>query len=1214
MTMAKHAARSARRPRPSPGNLRKRRWNRFLRGSDSLLLEELYVPALAEAVRYDRCCAYFSSTVLSAAARGFAKLIERLIAMGERAPRPAVRLIVNEQLDPADVRAMVETGDVSRLEAALLKRFKNPRDLLEKKRLGMLGWLVQAGLLEVRVGVMRQGTGILHAKFGIIRDESGNAVVFNGSGNESAQALTANYERLDVATSWQDPEYYQVYADEFERLWRDEDPAVHTVTLPEALRLKLIKFAPQEPPTEEPSTARARQTAAMIWRFIVEAPYLPDGETSCDATAMVDLWPHQQRVVQEVTDAWPDGRLLCDEVGMGKTIEAILILRRLLAGRGVQRALLLVPKGLLEQWQAELREKGGLIIPRLRGTNSVAWPDGQTESCEDLLDALNRYDVLLVSRETARTERNQPIVLRARPWDLVLLDEAHAARRREPQEGGFNKGNLLLELLRRLQLRRRTRSILLLSATPMQLYPWEPWDLLAVLGEGGLWLADFRGVRDFYKAITDLQRGACGLKTAKRAAKLVANDPRFPDLPGGRPARRDADSIAERLTFAPAELRTKLVSWLRAGSPLSRRMHRNTRGTLRYYHELGLIERPPPVRSVLDVDFDYEDKREREVYDAITAYIDRRFQLGGADRTGKGLVRTVYRRRASSSPRALQESLERRRKALERVAKGYAYHYSLPREDLPEALQDDDLPEGCDLQVSAALPEDPETARAELREVENLLEDLANLGTVDSKRDKFFELLRSATEDGRSALVFTEYVDTMEYLRDLLRDQKRVGSFSGDGGRLWDGSQWKAVSKDAITATLREGKLDVLVCTDAASEGLNLQAAGAVINYDLPWNPSKVEQRIGRIDRIGQTREKIWIVNLYLRDSVDERVYKALRRRCRLFEDFVGCMQPVLARARQMLISGERVDLEELEKEARRVERDPIARETYLESDEPPEARARPAITRQNLEEALRLLDGTFEFRARQRRNDQIWEVSGPGLPRSRFTASVRVLEGDQHVRPLSPLEPKLRLLADKLQRAGERLPLVVCSQQQGPFRASVAYWVRPEEVVPVEDLGQLRRLIEAWDGAYPSQEDWKRAEEDAARRARERVERQARRAAEKEQNGRALQLEAVRIRLLRELGRYLACMTENLDGLNEAFREQMSRDGPVGERLRRCYAALGSRWPEWSDDLREELREFVRNLTRDERQARLAASELDAALEDPRWQIADGRGSAALL
>ena len=99
-------------------------WQRFLRGPDPELLEHLYIPALSEAVRYDRCCSYFSSSVLAAAARGFGRLIERLQAMGGNFERTPLRLVVNEELSAEDVQAMTETGDLGPLEEVLRKRFR----------------------------------------------------------------------------------------------------------------------------------------------------------------------------------------------------------------------------------------------------------------------------------------------------------------------------------------------------------------------------------------------------------------------------------------------------------------------------------------------------------------------------------------------------------------------------------------------------------------------------------------------------------------------------------------------------------------------------------------------------------------------------------------------------------------------------------------------------------------------------------------------------------------------------------------------------------------------------------------------------------------------------------------------------------------------------------------------------------------------------------
>ena len=122
--------------------------------------------------------------------------------------------------------------------------------------------------------------------------------------------------------------------------------------------------------------------------------------------------------------------------------------------------------------------------------------------------------------------------------------------------------------------------------------------------------------------------------------------------------------------------------------------------------------------------------------------------------------------------------------------------------DAPEAVDPDDLPEDVESEsLSAALPQGREAARKELHEVDELLDDLKALGPVDSKRDKFFASSKQVTDDGRSALVFTQYSDTLEYLRDTLADYygNRLGCYSGDGGRIWDGTQWKSVTKDVIT-------------------------------------------------------------------------------------------------------------------------------------------------------------------------------------------------------------------------------------------------------------------------------------------------------------------------------------------------------------------------------------------------------------------------------
>ncbi len=1189
------------------GDLRGREWRRFLHAPDGALVEELYNPALAESIAYDRCCAYFSSSALAVAARGFGKLVERLDSL-LIPPTLSVRLLVNEQLSREDVRALTEEGDYSVLERALKERLKTPQEALEKERLAMLGLMVQRGWLEVRVGIMRRGTGILHAKYGIVRDESNNALVFRGSANESAQALRENYEEVEVSTSWHDAEAVSYYSKRFNDLWDGRAADVQTYALPDAIRHELIRFANEAELVSIQRHRRAsrleRQKTAMLWQFICEAPYLKNGTSACDATAMVDLWPHQGRVVEEASTAWPDGRLLCDEVGMGKTVEAILLLRRLMAGRGVKRTLILLPAGLLRQWQGELREKGGMIFPRLQGADTLVWPDGKEVRVEGFAEAL-KQDVLLVSREMARLEDNLAVILQAEPWDLVLLDESHAARRRESKEGEFNRGNLLLNLLREMQLQRRTRGFLLLSATPMQTQPWEPWDLLSVLGEGGAWLAEFRAVRDYYSAMAMTRRGLCSLEDTRPAASLILNDQRFPEPPEGFVLPEDFERLAQKLVFVPPGERDQIANWMRSGSPLTLRMHRNTRNTLREYYHLGLLDKPPAVRLVRDVVFNYGSKQERGIYDSLTRYIERRFEELERETPGKGFVMTIYRRRVASSPYAIEQSLVRRCDGLRRVLARHAYDSSITPEDFPEDLRSEDLGDGSDHErKSAAFPTDPVLAKREYDDVEELLRNLADLRGTDTKRDKFLSTLRGVSQDGRAVLVFTEYTDTLTYLRDYLVISygETLGCYSGDGGKIYDGQKWKTVTKDVITEALRSGQLRILLCSDAASEGLNLQAAGAIINYDLPWNPSKVEQRIGRVDRIGQKLPSIPVINFFLEHSVDQRVYEVLRERCGMFQHFVGAMQPVLARAQTMLLGREPVDTETLRKLAVQEEQDAVISQTYVESRAEPMAIAKPVLTRDDLLDGLRRLPSALDT-VEYGMSLGVVDLRGIGDTPLRFGTTLKTLEADDALLPLSPLTAACRTISDALQAPGETLPLVVGISSCGAFRTSVAVWTTDAERVIVDSMQALAALVDSWDGQSPSSENWLAALDAAKAEANREVERLEKLAKEKERQMVEAQRAAARRRLMLELGRYLVCVRDGTDDLNGTFYEQMSRDLSSAGRLRFCFERLGEQYPEWTTDLLAGLERFKDELTNNRRLGRLLGGEIDAALADPRWK-----------
>lgn len=345
------------------------------------------------------------------------------------------------------------------------------------------------------------------------------------------------------------------------------------------------------------------------------------------------------------------------------------------------------------------------------------------------------------------------------------------------------------------------------------------------------------------------------------------------------------------------------------------------------------------------------------------------------------------------------------------------------------------------------------------------------------------------------------------------------------------------------------------------------------------------------------------VVNLFLANGIDDKVYHVLRQRCGLFKTFVGAMQPVLARARKILLGQEPANLTELGNLAKQVESDPLGLGTYVESSAHQTKASSPALTREQIEAALTYLTGEFGVQAKQKPDSRTYVVSGAGFPKQKFTCAMEDLEHDQSIVPLTPHNPTLRGLIQNLLRPGERLPLVIGSHQHGSFRVTVARWVTGAETWPIESLTQLKQLVETWDGRFPNPDVWKQAESDAQSAAEKQVRQLEEQTAEREREMAKRQVDAARLRLQKELGRYLVCYGKTTADLNNVLYRQMSRDIATAQRLEDCRRRLGG-YPEWSAELRRELDDFYRDLAPNQRQARLLGSEIDAALQDPRWVV----------
>ena len=270
--------------------------------------------------------------------------------------------------------------------------------------------------------------------------------------------------------------------------------------------------------------------------------------------------------------------------------------------------------------------------------------------------------------------------------------------------------------------------------------------------------------------------------------------------------------------------------------------------------------------------------QERALYDAVEDFISTQYaQASGQKKSAVGFVMTIYRRRLAGQQQQLEEDAA--------------------------AAEDDDITgelTALDLEgIQSAFQE--ASLQGELDAIGVLLDQARPLVGHDSKGAEFLKAIEQLQAQGyKQVIVFSQYTDTVDALKELLISAGRTSlmTFTGRGGEiLQKGGVWKALNREATKRGFKEGKAEILLCTDAAAEGLNFQFCGALINYDMPWNPMRVEQRIGRIDRIGQTHEQMQIVNLHLDGTVEAAVYRALKGRIAMFEQVVGKLQPILAKA-----------------------------------------------------------------------------------------------------------------------------------------------------------------------------------------------------------------------------------------------------------------------------------------------------------------------------
>lgn len=986
--------------------LRDRKWRLKYTPDHGDLVDLLYVPALECAVRYDRLTGYFNARALALAARG----IEGLVRNSGR-----VRLLVGCTLEKAEVDAITHGAELrDQVKSHLLRYPLKPGNQREVEALELLAWMVAQQVLEVKVAVPCDerrrpvpAEGLFHEKSGVVEDKTGDRLAFNGSLNETAAGWTKNWESLNIFCSWRNEDALERVEEEdinFRRLWDGESPHVVTLEVPEAARADLLRFLPSsdEPArlkvgkpdpipmvegTSEPAgvPVPAQQTVALVdnrrvvWNYIQNAAKDRNGgERVGEATANVTPWPHQIRAFNRLYQNWPPRLLIADEVGLGKTIQAGLILRQAWLAERVKRVLILAPANVCRQWQVELREKFNLNWPLYDGEKLIWMP---TASRPDGVErGVGRADwhkesiVIASSHLMRRADRQVELLEHAQPWDLVIVDEAHHARRRAPGASGENRPNSLLRLLRGLE--KRTAGLMLLTATPMQVHPVEVWDLLSLLRMPAGWneaafLRFSEVVVEASPSHETLETLTALFRASERVFGPVSEDEvRRLGSSSGLATRKILRALRDPSSIVRRQLETHhrqiALKVIRAWSPIGRLISRHTRELLRRYHAAGKLSTPIATRDVEDR-FIALSTAEAELYQRVETYIAEVYNRAAAkEKNAVGFIMTIYRRRLASSFAALAETLENRLASMRGVESGSTERWE-------EDAEQQELELGGEI-VSADVAQqlDREAlAQEERTTIADLLADIRKL-PPDSKVETLAKELRALRAAGfAQAMVFTQYTDTMDFLRVRLGDEPdlRVMCFSGRGGEIRENDgTWRTVSRELAKRHFRDGKADVLLCTDAASEGINFQFCGSLVNYDMPWNPMRVEQRIGRIDRLGQKHPVIRIINLHYKDTVEADVYLALRKRINLFTSVVGRLQPILAKMpgviAQTVLAGKgaskdaRADVVgDLEQAAALAESDGFDLDCFVDADLDEAPQAEPALSLADLEKVAARAD-----------------------------------------------------------------------------------------------------------------------------------------------------------------------------------------------------------------------------------------------------------------
>lgn len=574
--------------------------------------------------------------------------------------------------------------------------------------------------------------------------------------------------------------------------------------------------------------------------------------------------PHQYKPLLRFISPNSEDRLfIADEVGVGKTIETGIVIREMLArGRLSSKTPILIvcPNSILTKWQREMKEKFMLEFSILDG-NSLRFML-ETTIADGVVPKSCAYSI--VSLPLLRRGEHRDLLERLNDrqmkpvFGLVVIDECHHMRNPETDSNAL--GNKLTEM---------TEMMLMLSATPLNLSNDDLFNQMHILNRETF--PDKHTFAGLHRPVRLLNRIRFILGRSEESA-LEEYIEAFHEL--------EQDPLGKIIIAEPAfqEIHKALLNCAKLDPSTQARFDRALVEINPLYHSFTRTRKREALehqvkREVWEIPIELGEAEMVFQKDALEM-IKNMIEQSGQDSAAIGFIMNTYRRMLSSSIPASSAYFNRARSD------------SLWNDAL-EGESEDDPDDNADLEV-VCINDDGLIALA------SLAVRAQYFSSYDSKYDQFLHILKQITQnrDFSQVIIFSFFIETLEYLRRrLASDGFKVGMIHG-GIPVVGGAD--GYGRQEIIDQFKDGEFDILLSSDVGGEGIDLQFCHAMINYDLPYNPMKIEQRIGRIDRFGQKSEKIVIANLFIIGTVDEEIYERLYRRVLLAEEGVGSFESII--------------------------------------------------------------------------------------------------------------------------------------------------------------------------------------------------------------------------------------------------------------------------------------------------------------------------------